>query len=189
VKVGMANPKYVHYLWKRFGLLSTKTISYKAPDEVKERGIERETGGITESSVIKPFYTMSTRCHPQLRLLGGWYRGGEKVFPSGVDLVPEVLKTWYVGDGNVMPRDGMCRITAVNEMDDFSNILSMFDRIGFSPSTTGSDVWFSVKESAELLDYMGDPPPGFKHKWCLDDREEYERQREKDYQPPEELTR
>jgi hypothetical protein len=187
VETMMTNPKYVYGLWELFGALSTDHITYRTAQEVKNR--RQKGGAVPPSAGAKPQYRWRTRKCPELMLLEPWYCSGGKVFPKGTSLTPATLKHWYSGDGGVNIHHGKCVITSVNEMDDFSNILSMFNDIGFSPNTSGTHIYFTKEESHELLDYMGDPPPGFEHKWILDDRERYERQREIDYQPPEALSR
>jgi len=186
--VEITNSEYAYHLWNRFGNLSKDTINYITADEKEERAGYWDQ---FEGCDFRPTYSWATRAHPLLYLFESWYCTGEKVFPKGIELTPTVLKHWYVGDGSVEQQDraGRCVITSANEMEDFTNILSMFDDAGFTPYTSGYKIIFNAEESRELLDYMGNPPPGFKHKWLIDDRDAYERQREKDYQPPEELTR
>jgi hypothetical protein len=183
--VNMTNPKYIYYLWKEFGVLSGDTVGHYTQKELESADME----GFSDDPHCKPVYSWRTKAHPLMMLFTAWYCSGEKVFPKDVSLTPTVLRHWYCGDGGLGSRFNSCRLHSANESEDFSNILSMFRSIGFSPNTTGHHIRFSTEKSRDFLDYISPLPPGFKHKAILDDRDAYERQRERDYQPPEELTR
>jgi hypothetical protein len=128
----------------------------------------------------EPLYCWLTTTHPFFNTLAKkWYkeRGGKR-FPRGLEITPRFLKAWYCGDGNLdrpnletLPRS---RIAVASEYDNSSLLENLFKPTSFSPNVSRGEkkngrkwlsIDFSVKETAKLLRYMGNPAPGYGYKW------------------------
>lgn len=124
-------------------------------------------------------YRLQTRCIPFATKLNSWYDSGLKKFPSNLQLNKTIAKLWYVCDGNVHwysdSSNGHVQISATNESDRKEYIKSLFNEVGFTPSFTENSekVSFSVEESTEFLEWLGEPPKDFRYKWEIRDRDRY----------------
>lgn len=153
---GMTCEEYLQYLDMSFGVLSTG---------VTEREMDDDNWEI--------LYWLSTRRHPDLSRYEEWYESGKKVWPSDIELTPTVLKHLYAGDGSWSNKNGSnhIRIAMLNEVDNREKVDRMFERVGlpapmnYSISDTHCTAIWSVEQSQELWDYMGEPLPGFEYKW------------------------
>jgi len=98
-----------------------------------------------------------------------WYETGQRTFPNTIKLNPVVIKHWFAGDGNLIVKEREKPHAAIvfeNEKQNLEKMKNMFENVGFSPTITPrGGAWFSVEETQELLNYMGEPPPGFHYKW------------------------
>jgi hypothetical protein len=153
---GMTNEEYLNYLDSVFGVIGTG---------VKKRDVDNDNWN--------QLYWWNTRRHPDLSQYEDWYHSGEKVWPPDVELTPTVLKHLYVGDGSWANKNGSnhIRIAMLNESDNTDKVDDMFERAGlpapmnYSKSDTHCTAIWSVEQSKELWEYMGDPLPGFEDKW------------------------
>lgn len=153
---GMTNERYLEYLDDLFGVLGTG---------VKER--ERQ------SDNWETLYWWNTRRHPDLTEYEHWYDSGKKVWPSDIDLTPTVLKHLYAGDGSWSNKNGSdhIRIAMWNEVDNTDKVDDMFKRadlpapMNYSITDTSCTAIWSVSQSRQLWEYMGEPLPGFEYKW------------------------
>jgi len=95
------------------------------------------------------------------------------VWPEKIELTPTVLKHWYCGDGNW--NNGSCnnsiQISMANEKENTDKITQMFINVGL-PAPSNYNIsgkrcaaQFTVEQSKELWEYMGEPLPDFEYKW------------------------
>lgn len=121
----------------------------------------RQKGGST-------VYTWETRSLPELSEFESWYATGEKVWPE-VELTPIVLKHLYAGDGSYhgSGTSNHISIGMQNEMDNKEKIARMFENVGLPKPDRwdGHSIAWRVENSKDVLDYMGEPLPGFEYKW------------------------
>jgi len=121
-------------------------------------------------------YRWKTVTHWGLRNYLYWYEGGKKEFPNDITLTPTILKHWYACDGTRENRGGV-RIAMSNERRNKEKIEMYFSESGLPKpnywlENKRSDYggWrcracWNKEESSILLDWMGDPLPGYEYKW------------------------
>lgn len=171
------------------GYLSTQhndphlTVNMTSPNYLKEidsifgkfgNGVKFKNEGEKESH--SDVYRWRSTTHPDLNEFTSWY-GDKKVWADNIDLTPTTLKHWYCGDGNWSNSGGNnhIRISATNEYGETEKIDTIFENASLPKPSNYSfhkndmTIQFSVEQSKELWDYMGDPLPDFKYKW----REDY----------------
>lgn len=157
VRIAMTNKEYLNYLSGNVFPVLSNGASLKRKC--------RRAG-------VKDIYSVRIMSHPELSEFAEWYSSGKKVFPEGIKLTKTLLKNWYCCDGHRIKRSSRdsLEIAMTNEKGNGGKIESMFDTAGFSISnfnTTGNrfHARFTVNESEEIWEYMGDPLPGFEYKW------------------------
>jgi hypothetical protein len=174
IKVETINEKYLHELNNIFSLLSSTGGVYQSMDSVES------SMNISNSSFIEvknpdcsDLYTWKTKTHPDLEKFKSWYSSGKKIFPETINLDPEVLKHWYVGDGSYTEYDRFTIVTG-NESESKKKINSYFQKKSLpKPKWVTSERYgakishlrWTVDESKELFEYIGEPLPGFEYKW------------------------
>jgi hypothetical protein len=72
-------------------------------------------------------------------------------------------------------------IKARNEREREDFLVSLFEDVGFSPLYKRHELRFTCDETERLVEWMGDPLPGFEYKWALDSREQYHELKEQAY--------
>jgi hypothetical protein len=169
--------EYLDYLEEKFGGLSTSVFLEKSAEECAK--INRESGfsKSARKENYSDLYKFQTRASPEFEEFSSWYDSGSKIWPEGIELTPTVLKNWYVGDGNI--DNGRIRISLSNERTNKEKVEKYFenrnlpcpDRWGSSDMTYKNSkrvscraIW-SKENSATLINYMGEPLPGFEYKW------------------------
>jgi hypothetical protein len=184
LQVVMISPNYLNCVANKFGILggevTLKETAAKSAQKAKESGFDLNAKEENYSDT----YEWRSVCHPELHEFANWYASGEKVWPEDIQLTPTVLKHWYCGDGYWGNTSGKNRISIgmSNEVDKTEKVDKMFERANIpSPNTynitntkNGSkscDALFTVSQSKELWEYMGEPLPDFEYKWP----EEYHR--------------
>ena len=179
MRIGMTNRLFLEWLEKELGLLCSSLVLKKTAEDSARHA--RKTGFRPKAKTknYRDVYALTTRSLPFFERLLEWYSTGEKVFPE-IKLTPTIVKMWYCGDGNLAVRreenyQHYAQITCSNEKDRMGKLQKMFNQAGFDPSISKNDgrLSFSNKETKELLSWMGDPPPGFKYKWEIDNYEKY----------------
>lgn len=177
--VNMITPEYLHYIDDIFGCLGTGvSFGMTAKDAA---AMNRESGfrpGAKEEN-YSDIYRWWSRTHPELNEFN-WYSGesGKKVWPEDINLTPTVLKHWYAGDGyrRTSDKNGVISVAMSNEAKNTEKVTKYFENAGLPlPSNytnsernngkTKCDASFTVEDSKELWEYMGDPLPGFEYKW------------------------
>lgn len=177
--VSLTNKKFLKWLDEQLGPLTHGVTIKESSEDIEEDRIER--GWLPRYAAnCHDHYRVKTHSVSWLTQFRDWYRDGMVYFPDDLELTPTKAKMWYISDGGVQPKKGTVRITTTkSDRQDF--LLGLFEDIGIEANYTSQEIRFNKKNSKKLLDYMGDAPPGFEHKWVLDDREEYEEQRTEDY--------
>jgi hypothetical protein len=130
-------------------------------------------------------HVVRTRTHPYFNELRQWYESGKKRFPDDLSLTPQLTKLWYASDGYLdvgqwgRPR---LEIKARNENDRTEFLLDLFREHGFDPLYIRNEIRFTCDETEQLIEWMGEPPPGFEYKWELDSRERYRELKQRAYE-------
>jgi len=172
LRAKMVSPNYLEYLHMEFGILSTEVRLSNTAEEMRENA--RSTNSVvSEHHNLSDVYSWSTVRHPELQEFSGWYSSGEKVWPESIELTPTVLKHWYCGDGNWSNNGShnYIQISMKNEEQNTDKADNMFNSVGLpSPSTYntsggGCEALFTVEQSQQLWEYMGEPLPDFEYKW------------------------
>jgi len=127
-------------------------------------------------------YLTRTRRLPYFRRFKDWYTQDGKRFPDNLELTPVITKYWYVCDGTVnWMRDYSAKIqfNSKNESGREGFITELFDRAGFTIQRNRHMYYLSVDESESMLEWLGNPPPGFEYKWEIESRSTYEKKKER----------
>lgn len=172
----MTNRTFLEWFDSCMGILTTGVRLKKTAAELAINNRESGFSPKAKAENYHDMYTVWTRTHPFFNDLREWYDSGEKRFPQNLELTPKMTKYWYVCDGYLdVGRWGRPRIEikARNERTRQKQLLSMFDDVGFDPTFKRSEISFTCDETEELIEWMGDAPPGFEYKWAVESREEY----------------
>jgi hypothetical protein len=178
LKVKMVSPNYLDYLDSQFGVLGTgvslERTAAESAKHVRDRGFNPDADAKDYSDV----YGWQSRCLPELHQYADWYTSGEKVWPADIALTPTTLKHWYCGDGHYenAGSHNCIRISMANEVDNTDKVEQLFENAGLpvpnkwkiNKRPSGGrkcTAVFTVDQSKELWEYMGDPLPDFAYKW------------------------
>lgn len=179
LQVGMISESYLHYLDECvFPAIGRGVNLYKTAKESAESLSESKLPGSGNVDNYNDIYFWRTSNHHELRRYECWYNSGNKVWPKNIDLTPVTLKHWYCGDGNYNTHGTNRRISIAmaNERENTDKVDEMFKRASLpQPNNyytyqrdSGGYVCqaqFTVEQSQELFDYMGEPLPDFEYKW------------------------
>lgn len=169
----MVSPNYLKYLDSRFGILGNGVSLYQtAEDKAKEDRIYKSNPN-AKAENYQSLYTWRTVGHPELKEFSKWYSSGQKVWPEDIELTSTVLKHWYCGDGtwNNTGSRNCISISMFNEINNTDKVDNMFTNVGlpkptnYAISKTNCQAAFTVEQSKELWEYMGEPLPDFEYKW------------------------
>jgi hypothetical protein len=174
----MITEEYLQYVDNVFSVIG-HDVSLKQTAE--ENAKHKRESGFRPNADPKNYsdiYIWRTMSHPDFQDFADWYSSGEKVWPDGIQLTPTVLKHWYCGDGswNNNASHNCIRIGMSNEREYIDKVDQFFHQAGLPlPSNYNiyktksgrydCSVVFSVDQSKELWEYMGEPLPGFEYKW------------------------
>lgn len=181
----MINRRFLRWYDDRMGYLTTGVRLVHTADELAESNRESGFSPDADSEDYHDMYTVRTRAHPYFNELREWYRSGEKRFPDDLTLTPRRAKFWYASDGYLdIGRWGRPRaeIKARNESDRTEFLLELFREQGFDPLYTRNEIRFTCDDTEELIEWMGESPPGFEYKWELDSRERYRKLKRRAYE-------
>jgi len=178
----MINDQFLEWLDNELAWLTTGVSLYRTADRGAE--LSRNNGDPSaDASDYHDVYVMQTRTMPQFSEYESWYDGGNgKRFADDLTLTPIDMKVWFACDGslnwdrrypNASP---YATLGASAELESPAAVCSMFERSTFphEPRIDSNMIRFSVDETVDLLEWMGDAPPGFEYKWALDSLEQYE---------------
>ena len=169
----MISENYLHYIDNEFGVLgrgvSQILTASESAEQVRESGFYTDADAADYSDV----YKWCTVSHPEIQDFADWYSSGEKVFPKSLNLTPTVLKHWYCCDGHYTNN---IQIAMSKESNNKDKIDELFENSGLpKPSNYNGrkncDAVFTVDDSHELWQYMGEPLPDFEYKWPEEYRE------------------
>lgn len=176
VVVYMINKEFLHHLNDVFECISTGVSLSKT---AKEKANEDKRSGFNPKANeenYNDFYYWGTVRHPELSWLRGWYSTGEKLFPKSISMNETIFKYWYVCDGSLRTDAStpFIRVGCLNEIDNKEKLINIFKRSDLPVPTfseyIGEDennlqIKFSVEKSKTIFDKIGNPLPGFEHKW------------------------
>jgi len=178
--VQMTNKEYLEYLSTVFGIHSSSVNLRKTASEAAKRSRRR---GFSEGACEKDYsdlYSLRTRRNPEFERYVDWYGDDGKVWPRDIELSPTVLKHWYVCDGSLQKPDSemgyRLTIALSNERGNRQKVERMFDHSGIPVPCNWDErkrdsgrwdvnIYWTNEQSRELIEYMGDPLPGFEYKW------------------------
>jgi hypothetical protein len=173
----MINRRFLKWVDERLGVLTTGLSLKKTAEELAANNRRTGFSPNAQAEDYHDMYAVWSRTHPFFdRLRQKWYASGQKRFPDNLSLTPTLAKLWYASDGYLdIGRWGRPRleIKARNESDRTEFLLDLFREHGFDPLYIRNEVRFTCDDTEALVDWMGDPLPGFEYKWELDSRERY----------------
>jgi len=173
------SPNYLKYIDEKFGIFGNGVSLTKTAEEAAKMNRERGFRPNAKSDNYHDLYTWRSMRHPELQEFADWYATGKKVWPSDIELTPTVLKHWYCGDGHYhnSGRHNHIIISMSNEVNNTQKVDKIFKNSGLpSPSNYAiselddgnnkkCNAEFTVDQSKELWEYMGEPLPDFEYKW------------------------
>lgn len=185
LSVSMINKRFLDYLKASYPRFFTdvklKSTSSTAAMYARESGFRPEA----KEENYHNFYTVRSRRLPFLNKYTSWYDSGEKRYPNDLKIDKDMVKMWYVGDGNVNHKEGSrssITITCKNESDRMKFIANLFKEKGFNPKIRSKGaVEFLVDDAEKMLSWMGKPPNGFEYKWEISDNSNYTQLKQKTY--------
>lgn len=176
LRVPMINRRFLRWYDERMGYLTTGVRQVHTAEQLAESNRVSGFSPDAEAEDYHDTYVVRTRSHPYFNELREWYSTGEKRFPDDLELTSRLAKLWYVSDGYLdVGRWGRPRveIKAHSESDRAEFLCDLFRERGFDPTFRRHELRFTCDDTERLLDWLGDPPPGFAYKWALDSRERY----------------
>lgn len=177
------NKRFMDFLHDKLKPITTSVKVHKTAKESHEYNEKREDKDWTVNPEnYNDIYLTRTRRLPYFQKFKDWYTESGKRFPETLELTPLITKYWYVCDGTVnWMRDYSAKVqfTSRNEQDREQFIIDLFDQAGFTVKRNQHMYYLSVRESESILDWMGDPLPGFEYKWEIDSRTKYEQKKER----------
>lgn len=165
IRVSMTNRTYLRHIRELIGWLSTGNITLSVDKSENVR-------------YSKNLYSLVTVPHPQFDVFFEWYNSGSKRYPDDIRLNRDIVRHWYCCDGGLHWKDSGCcyaTITCSNEIDRAGWLIGLFEDIGFEAGSSVHSITFREAETKRLLEWMGDPPPGFEYKWENVDEKRYRR--------------
>ena len=177
-KLQTISREYIEEFDSKFGVLTTGVNLEATAEYIAEQNRLSGFSPTAKEENYHDLYRVNTRTHPQLEQFAEWYDDGDKVWPDSIDLTPIVLKHYYAQDGSWVntSSNNYIKFTLSNEGENREKINRMFERAGLpapkwhdwvreETGHTKSEIYFSVEDSWELWEYMGDPPAGYEYKW------------------------
>jgi hypothetical protein len=171
----MTSRDFLDYLDDELGTLSKGVYLARSAAEQVETARQNQRDGIDGFDVVNPGeysdpYGLRSCSHPELNDFRRWYNGSEKRFPPDLELTPVVTKMWYACDGHLAVEDGAnprAMFKTTNEADRSGFLCSLFDAAGFDVGFSRHAVQIPHDETVRLIEWMGEPPPGFGYNWDL----------------------
>jgi hypothetical protein len=178
IKCGMISQNYLEYIDSVFGCLGTGVSLQITAKESAKKSRDRGFSPNAKAENYSDLYRWTSRTHPELEEWANWYSTGKKIWPEDIELTPVVLKHWYCGDGCWRNTDSKNYISIAmsNEIENQDKVTQIFENVGLpAPSNyniserkDGSkkcNAEWTVEQSKELWEYMGEPLPDFEYKW------------------------
>jgi hypothetical protein len=184
-RLSMTNRRFLDWFDDRMGVLTTGVSMKKTASELASNNRETGFSPRADERNYHDMHSVWTRTNPYFdRLRQEWYTSGDKRFPDGLELTPRITKFWYASDGYLdVGRWGRPRIEikASNERDRAEFLVSLFKVRGFDPTYKRQELRFTCDDTERLVNWMGDPPPGFEYKWAIESRERYRELKKRAY--------
>lgn len=181
ISLEMITKEYLQYVDEKFGVLGTGVSITRTAEESAEQMRNINFRANAEAKNYSDVYGWYSRTNPEFEEFADWYSTGKKVWPEDIKLTPTVLKHWYCGDGHWdnSGTNNYIQISMSNELKNTDKVDKLFENAGLpSPNnyricerkdgTLKCDARFTVSQSKELWEYMGNPLPGFEYKWPKD---------------------
>jgi hypothetical protein len=178
IQIGMISPNYLKYVAQQFGVLGSDVKIYRTAEELAKENRDSGFHPNADADDYSDMYRWQSMRHPELSEFADWYSNGEKVWPEDIELTPTVLKHWYCGDGSWSNSSSAnyIQIAMANEIKNTDKVDEIFKKSGLpSPNNYGigknqnenkiCNALFTVEQSKELWEYMGEPLPDFEYKW------------------------
>lgn len=166
ISIDMITEDYLQWLYSEFSPLFTPPSQIMTAEESAH-----QASGFAEhpkKENYNPVYRIRTRSMPAFEEFDEWYDSGKKVWPKE-QITSTSFKHLYVGDGSFDTSNswGSISVTACNESENIEDVVEMFDRSNLPVPTIsrGRDLRFTVEQSKQLFNMMGEAPPGFRYKW------------------------
>ena len=174
-RIRMTNEEFLEYLDRRLGVLSKGVYLARTAQEQFETACQNRSEGRSGFSVVNKseynaLYGLRTCSHPELNSLRQWYQNGEKRFPKDLRLSPELCRMWYVCDGWLTCEENAnsrAMFKVSNEASRSEYLQELFEHAGFDVGFSREAIQVPHTETIKLLQWLGDPPPGFEHKWDI----------------------
>lgn len=174
-RVRMTNRRFLEFVDRELGFLSKGVfLARTARTQFETAARNQREGREGFETVVEENYHdlngLRTCSHPALDELRDWYQSGDKRYPSNLELTPTVVKAWYVCDGWLAKEAGnrsRVMVKATNEAHRPDYLVGLFADTGFEVGFSRNAIQVPADETERLLDWMGDPSPGFEYKWEL----------------------
>jgi hypothetical protein len=187
LRVKMISNNYLEWLDNFFGILTTGVVKKLSAEENAKQNRDSGFSPNADARDYSDVYELRSRSHPKLTELSKrWHKGGKKVWPSNVEITPELLRHWYVCDGYFDDKSSHRRIviSMSNESENTDKITQMFSNSNLpTPSNykfgtteyygeqrTKCDAVWTRRDSELLWQYMRGPLPDFEYKWPVEYR-------------------
>jgi hypothetical protein len=174
IQICMTSPSFLEWFDNQMGWLTT---GVKLRNTAAEQAEKHRKSGFNSDAIEENYqdnYEIQTRSHPWFENLKNWYTDDGKQFPESLKLNPVKTKFWYISDGGLQWRDYMdvprMRFAVRSQKDRGRYFERLFEEIGFNASMHNTQVAITTSQTQDLLDWMGEPIPGFEYKWCTTSR-------------------
>jgi hypothetical protein len=169
INIDMTTKEYLDWLYSDFQPLFTPPRQIMTAEESAQHAVNQGLVEEANGDNYSPVYRIRTRSMPAFEEFESWYNeSGEKIWPKE-NITITTFKHLYVGDGNFDTHhsSGRIRITASNESENMDGVVKMFRESELPTPKTfrGRDIQFTVEQSKQLFNMMGEAPPGFGYKW------------------------
>jgi hypothetical protein len=177
MQVNMINREFLEWVSDELGVFGLDVRMHK--DSEEQFRLSSENFDNLKKSNFNDIYSLQTRCFDWMKDFRSWYTDSGKTFPKDLSLTSISAKVWYVCDGSVHyytdSSNAHIQISASNERNNYDNINRMWNEVGFDVrlGESSSNFRFTVSESEDVLEWFGEPLPGFEHKWVIRDKNKY----------------
>jgi hypothetical protein len=183
-RVPMINRHFLSWYDEEMSYLTTGVGLVHTAEQLASTNRETGFSPNAERENYHDMYVVRTRTHPYFNELRMWYKTGRKRFPDNIELTPILAKYWYASDGYLdVGRWGRPRIEIKcrNEHGRAEFLVQLFEDVGFSPVFKRHELRFTCDDTERLVEWMGDPLPGFEYKWEIGSIERYHELKERAY--------
>lgn len=169
--------RFLSWIDEQFGALSAGVRLHQTGEEIQSNAADTGFGSPNDPWEYHDVYTVHLRNHPTLAEMNGrWYPNGTICYPDSLSLTPEAARMWYCSDGG-LSWSGKPYVTigTHNEADRPEFLCDLFRQHGFDPVWSEPLIRFTNDEAADVLEWLGDPVPGYEYKWVCESRSDYDR--------------